>query len=130
MSHVIRQTRKAHLSQGEASEGLGIGVRQVKRLERLWTQDGDAGLVSRQRGRPSNHRLAAGQRDRIGVLLAKKYPDFGPTLAAEKLAEREGFTVPAEMVRRMQIALGLWRTRKRRQARVFQLRERRPRFGD
>ena len=129
-SHVIRQIREGHLSQGEASERLGVGVRQVKRLVRLWKQHGDAGLVSRQRGRPSNHRLAAGQRDRIEGLLAEKYPDFGPTLAAEKLSEREGITVSAETVRQMQIALGLWRPKKRRQARVFQLRERRPRFGE
>ena len=129
-SHVIRQTQEGHLSQRAASERLGIGVRQVKRLVRLWKQHGDAGLVSRQRGRLSNHRLAAGQRDRIGVLLAEKYPDFGPTLAAEKLSEREGITVSAETVRQMQIALGLWRPKKRRQARVFRLRERRPRFGE
>src|SRR5487761_2735230 len=116
-SHVIRQTQEGHLSQRAASERLGIGVRQVKRLVRLWKQHGDAGLVS-------------GQRDRIEGLLAEKYPDFGPTLAAEKLSEREGITVSAETVRQMQIALGLWRPKKRRQARVFRLRERRPRFGE
>lgn len=129
-SHVIRRTQEGHLSQRAASERLGIGVRQVKRLVRLWKQQGDAGLVSRQRGRASNHRLEAGRRERIGVLLREKYPDFGPRLAAEKLDEREGIKVSAETVRGIQIALGLWRPKKRRQARVFQLRERRPRFGE
>ena len=129
-SHVIRQTQEGGLSQRAASERLRIGVRQVKRLVRLWKQHGDAGLVSRQRGRASNHQLTAGQRDKIGVFLREKYPDFGPTLAAEKLAERERITVSVETVRRMQIALGLWRPKKRRQARVFCLRERRPRFGE
>ena len=34
----------------------------------------------------------------------EEYPDFGPTLAAEKLAEREGIAVSAETVRGMQSA--------------------------
>jgi hypothetical protein len=48
----------------------------------------------------------------------------------EKLLEREGIVVSVETVRRMQIGLGLWRPKHRRQKRLFQLRERRPRFGE
>ena len=129
-SHLVRQTQEKHLSQRQASERLGIGIRQFKRLVRSWKQQGDAGLVSRQRGRASNNRLAPGERERIAVLLRDKYPDFGPTLAVEKLLERDGIAVSAETVRQMQIAMGLWRPKRRRQKRVFQLRERRPRFGE
>jgi transposase len=129
-SHLVRQTQEQHLSQRQASERLGIGVRQFKRLVRSWKQQGDAGLVSRQRGRASNNRLAPGEHDRIAELLRDKYPDFGPTLAVEKLLERDGIVVSAETVRQMQIAMGLWRPKKRRHQRVFQLRERRPRFGE
>jgi len=129
-SHLVGQTQEKHLSQRQASERLGIGVRQFKRLVRSWKQQGDAGLVSRQRGRASNNRLASGERERIAELLRDKYPDFGPTLAVEKLLERDGIAVSAETVRQMQIAMGLWRPKKRRHKRVFQLRERRPRFGE
>lgn len=118
------------LSQREVSERLGIGVRQVKRLVRVWRDRGDVGLVSRQRGRPSNNRLAADRRARIADLLRGKYEGFGPTLAAEKFAAVEGIAVSAETIRQMQIGLGLWRPKKRRAKRVFQLRERRPRFGE
>ena len=88
-----------------ASERLGIGVRQFKRLVRSGAA-GDAGLVSRHRGRPSNNRLPPGERARIVELLRDKYPDFGPTLAVEKLLERDGITVSAETIRQMQIAMG------------------------
>ena len=37
---------------------------------------------------------------------------------------------PSELGRRLQIDLGLWRPKTRRAKRVFQLRERRPRFGE
>jgi len=129
-SHLVRQTQEKQLSQRQASERLGIGVRQFKRLVRSWKQQGDAGLVSRQRGRPSNNRLTEARRERIAALLGDKYLDFGPTLAVEKLLEHEGIMVSTETVRRLQIDLGLWRAKRRRQKRVFQLRERRPRFGE
>lgn len=57
---VVRQCVEGLLSQLEASERLGIGVRQVKRLVRAWRRDGDAGLVSRHRGRPSPRRMNDG----------------------------------------------------------------------
>jgi hypothetical protein len=86
--------------------------------------------VSRQRGRPSHRRMNEALRARIGGLLKEKYADFGATLATEKLLELDGIQVSVEMVRRIQIGLRLWRPKTRRARRVFQLRERRPRFGE
>ena len=63
-------------------------------------------------------------------LLRNKYADFGAALAAEKLLELDQIKVSAETVRRIQIDLGLWRPKKRRAKRVFQLRQHRPRFGE
>jgi hypothetical protein len=74
--------------------------------------------------------MSAAARGRIEVLLRQKYADFGATLAAEKLLELDGIKVSVEMVRRIQISLGLWRPKTRRARRVFQLRQRRPRFGE
>ena len=88
------------------------------------------GLVSRQRGRVSHNRLEEGLRDRIAALLRDKYADFGPTLASEKLLELEGITVSRETIRQMQVTLALWKPKSRRVRRVFQLRDRRPRFGE
>jgi transposase len=120
----VRQAVEGRLGQREAAERVGIGVRQFKRLVRCWRCDGDAGLISRQRGRPSHRRM--NEALRIGGLLREKYADFGATLASEKLLELDGIKVSAETVRRLQIGLGLWRPK----SRVFQLRERRPRFGE
>jgi transposase len=129
-SHVVRQSVEHHLSHQEGAERLGISVRQFKRLVRAWKQDGAAGLVSRQRGLPSHNRLADAERSRILGLLAEKYADFGPTLAAEKLLELDGITVSRETIRQLQIGARLWKPKRRRVRRVFQTRERRPRFGE
>jgi transposase len=127
---LVRQAVRGELSQVECAQRLGIGVRQFKRLVRAWRNEGDRGLVSRQRGRPSHRRMSEGTRGRIEELLRQKYVDFGATLAAEKLLELDGIKVSIEMVRRIQISLGLWRPKTRRARRVFQLRQRRPRFGE
>jgi transposase len=129
-SHLIRQTIEKCLSQREAAERLGISRRQFKRLVRAWKQHGDVGLVSRQRGRTAHNRLSEAVRLRIERLLRQTYPDFGPTLAAEKLAERDGIVVSRETVRRIQTRLKLHRPKKRGEKRVFQVRDRRPRFGE
>jgi transposase len=129
-SHVIRRTVEKTLTQREGAEQLGVGLRQFKRLAHAWRQDGDAGLINRQRGHASNNRLPMATRRQIEQLLRDVYPDFGPTLAAEKLAERDGIVVSRETVRQIQVGLKLHKPKKRRQKRVFQLRDRRPRFGE
>ena len=121
---------KSRVGQREASERLGIGVRQFKRLVRSWRQDGDAGLLSRQRGRPSNRRPNDICRAEIAPLLKGRYAGFGATLASEKLLKLDAITVLVETVRQMQISRGEWKPKARRAKRVFQLRERRPRFGE
>ena len=129
-SFLVRHSVEGRLSQREASERLGISVRQFKRLVRVWRREGDAGLVSRQRGRPSHRRMSEALRTRIGDLPKVQYADFGPTLVLEKLLELDGIKISVEMVRRILISRRLWRPKTRRARRVFQLRERRPRVGE
>ena len=127
----VREAVACRIGQGEAAARLGIGVRQFKRLVRGWKDAGDAGLVSRHRGRRSNNRMSEDKRNRLcGLLRAEVYRGFGATLMAETLLEREGLEVSAETVRRIQIELGLWRPKTRRAKRVFQIRPRRARFGE
>ena len=129
-SHLVRQCVEGLLGRREASERLGIGVRQFKRLVRRWRGAGDAGLVSRRGGRAAPNRLDDAVRERVKSLLRGKYPDFGATLASEKLLELDGIAISRESVRRLQIELKLRKPKRRRARRVFRLRERRPRFGE
>ena len=73
--------------------------------------------------------MEAGLRSRIEGLLWDKYWILA-TPAAEKLGELDGIVVSREWVRRLQIALGLARAKRRRAQRVHPPRERRPRFGE
>jgi hypothetical protein len=97
--HVIRQVVDRTLTQVEAARLLGLTDRQIRRLIRQVEQAGDQGLVHRGRGKPSNRRIAAPVKAKVLRLYAAQYGDFGPTLAAEKLAERHGITISAETLR-------------------------------
>jgi hypothetical protein len=63
-------------------------------------------------------------------LIIERYRDFGPTLATEKLNEVHGIPISDESVRKIMIAEGIWKHRRKRKPSVFQMRERRACFGE
>jgi transposase len=115
---------------GRAAERLGLSVRQIERLVIRYRAEGPVGLISRHRNRTGNRALKAPLADSIVAVLREHYPDFGPTLAAEKLQSRHGITVAKETVRQLQIASGLWLPRKQRPPRIQQPRKRRACLGE
>ena len=125
---VLHSVLEGQRTQVEAARLLRLTPRHVRRLLLRLQQGGDAALDHGLRGRPSNHRKAATLRRRVLQLYRKDYADFGPTFAAEKLAER-GLEVSADTLRRWLLAEGLWQPQRRRD----QHRSRRPRrscFGE
>ena len=127
---VVRKVSARRLRQREAAEQLGLSVRQVKRLLRRYRDRGAAGLVSRRRGRRPNNAMDPGLRREVMGWVAKRYADFGPTLACEKLTEAHGYRLSAETLRQWMIAEGLWRSKSRRRLRIHQRRPRRACFGE
>jgi transposase len=127
---IISRVIERRLTQRKAAERLGLSVRQVERLCRAYRRDGASGLVSRQRGRPSNRKLGAFFRDRALDLVRGRYADFGPTLACEKLTEQHGFDLSRETLRRWMIDAGLWIPRSQRDRRAYQPRHRRSCLGE
>lgn len=127
---VIRAVGEGRLKQGAAAERLGVSVRQVKRLVRAWRGTGAAGLVSKRRGRASARRIDEQTKQRWIDLIRQRYPDFGPTLACEQLAEHHGFAHSRETLRGWMIEAGLWKDQPVRRKRVFQLRPRCPAVGE
>jgi|GEM_PF-4027006 len=78
---------------------LALSERQVRRLlDRIQT-GGAASIRHKAIGRPSNNRINGGIRDYAVALVRESYADFGPTLATEKLAERDGLQASRETVR-------------------------------
>jgi transposase len=127
---VLRDVDRGDLPLRAAAQLLGRSERQVWRLLKAFRAEGAAGLVAKKRGRPSNRKTAPAVRTAALWIVRQNYADFGPTLAAEKLAGEHGFSFSSETVRKWMIADGLWLDRKQRQRRVHQPRPRRECVGE
>jgi transposase len=108
-----------------AAKLLGLSRRQVHRLLSAYRAQGASALVSKRRGQPSNRRYPAELRHKVLGLVREPYHDFGPTFAAEKLAEHHDVTISHETLRQWMIQDGLWLTRPERKKRIHQPRPRR-----
>jgi transposase len=126
---VVQAVEEGHLKQTEGARRLGLSARQVRRLQVRVRAEGDRGLLHRLRGRGSNRKLEAGIEKRLLEEVRKRYVDFGPTLATEKLAG-QGLKVSRETLRKRMIEAGLWKPRRQRVKAVHVWRERRAAFGE
>lgn len=127
---IIQANLAKRLKNGQAAEQLGISVRHLKRLKRAFKRGGAKALVSKQRGRRSNHQLDTEALARARVLLHTKYSDFGPTFAHEKLVEVHHLALSRERVRQLMIQEGLWQPHRAKRAAFHPLRERRAQRGE
>lgn len=102
---VMGRVAKQDLKLGDAAAVLDLSYRQAKRVWRRYRQAGGEGLKHGNAGRPSNRGKPVKQRRRVLDLIRKKYSGaegerFGPTLAAEHLAEEDGVVIDHETLRR------------------------------
>src|SRR4051812_5497090 len=127
---VLLGVRSGGLRVADACELLGLKRRQVFRLLAGLKHGGAASLISKRRGRPSNNRLPEVYRELALSLVREQYADFGPTLAAEKLAKVHGCAISRETLRVWMIAAGLWVDRRHRLPSPHQPRRRRDCVGE
>jgi len=127
--HVIQKVVERVIKQVEAAEILSLSSRQIRRVIKRIRLEGERGIIHKSRGRPSNRRIPGKIRDKVIQLYRKCYQDFGPTLASEKLVERDGIRINDETLRVWLIESGDWKkTRWRRGHR--QWRERKHHYGE
>src|SRR6266446_1717009 len=88
---VLRDVDRGGLPVGAAAQLLERSERQVWRLLKAFRAEGAPGLISKKRGRPSNRKTSEAIRSAVLWIVRQNYADFGPTLAAEKLAGEHGF---------------------------------------
>jgi hypothetical protein len=125
---IFGRVKRGELQQKEAAVLCHLEYRYLRRLYKRYCEQGDRGLVHQGRGRPSNRAKTGSFKATVLARYQERYPDFGPTLAAEKLA-LDGHVVDHETLRGWLIKAGLWQKRRKR-ARHRSWRERRAHFGE
>ena len=125
----MAQVDDGRLSVQNGANMLDITKRQMFRLLKRYRTDGAPAIRHKARGKFPNNKIYQAKRDYAVALVKENYEDFGPTLAAEMLAELHGTKVSRETLRKWMTDDGLWLSR--RQRRTFhQPRSRRECYGE
>jgi hypothetical protein len=127
----LKKAKKGVITQRQAAEEMGQTERHVRRLLKLLKAKGDKAIVHALRGRRSNRKLDEEvQQTALEILSREVYAGFGPTLAAEYLAEKHGIHAGRETVRKWMIAGKLWHAQRQSIEKIHQWRSRRSRVGE
>lgn len=126
---MIHEVLKRRITQEKAAELLGLSSRQIRRLLGRFQTKGALGLVHRLRGQSSNRKYPQIFQKKVLRLYESHYQGFGPTLAQEKLSERNQLFLGRETLRRWLVQAGLWQIKKKRQKHRL-WRERKSSFGE
>lgn len=110
----IEKLIREEINGTEAAKQLSLSVRQIRRLKVKVKKHGIKGLAHGNRGEPSNNRMAKEKIDKIKLIVEKKYRDFKPTFAAEKLDERHGIKISNEKLRGLMTDWGIWKPKPRK----------------
>jgi len=127
---VMKRLENKEINLTKATEELGFCYRQVLRVWKRYQKEGPLGLISRRRGKPSNHQLSNILLESALSWIKEKYSDYGPTLVKEKLEEKHKLILGKETLRKLMIKEGLWKAKKAKDRKVHPRRTRRSRFGE
>lgn len=125
---ILERVKSGDLTLAQAAPLMRVGYRQAKRIQSRWRAHGASALVHGLRGGKGNRTRCTSQREQALEWVRSHYADYGPTLAAERLAEVHGFKVDHETLRRWMKAEGLWAGR-RKERKHRRRRKRRERPG-
>lgn len=110
----IKRLIRKEVNGTEAALQLSLSVRQIRNLKGKVKKYGERGIIHRNRGRPSNNRMPEKRIKKMEEIVKKKYPDFGPTFAAEKLEEDHKIKVSSEKLRLLMVDWKLWKPKPRK----------------
>jgi|TARA_B110000977_G_C11026031_1_gene473187 hypothetical protein len=111
---VLSQVTHGRMTASAGANVLNLSRRQVQRLLKTFQSNGAAAIRHKARGRTSNNRIDPAIQDYAVSLVKERYVDFGPTFAAEKLAESHDLKVSRETLRKWMQDAGIWVSRKQR----------------
>lgn len=97
--NVIHKVLDKSITQIEASGILDLTDRHIRRMAARIAKEGDRGIVHKLRGKTAHNRTLDKIKKKALSLCKNIYKGFSPTLASEKLFERDKIKVSRELLR-------------------------------
>ena len=97
--NVIHKVLDKSITQTEAAGILDLTDRHIRRMAARIVKEGDKGIVNKLRGRPAHNCTLDKVKTKALNLCKNIYEGFSPTLASEKLFERDKIKLSRELLR-------------------------------
>jgi len=127
---IIKKLTNKEFNGSEAARLLSLTTRHIRRLKKRVKEKGISGLIHGNRGKQGNRAIPDAEKQKIIDLLHKRYHDFGPTFASEKLDELHKIKRDKGTIRSIMIAEGLWKPRQKKKERHRAWRQRKACYGE
>ena len=128
---IIQRLIRKEINGTEASKQIGLTIRQVKNIKAEVKKHDFQGVIHSNRGRSSNRKISEGKIKEIETIVNSNYPDFGPTLAAEKLDGNHQIKIGKEKLRCLMTEWGLWNPKPRKKNKEYRSwRPRKEQYGE
>lgn len=121
---ILHKVMERRLTQVQAAEMLDLSDRQIRRIISKIKTRGTLAIVHGNRGRISPFKMPRSFEDKVIRVIKRKYYDFGPTFAAEKLLECENIKISREKLRQLMLSRDIKHFKRRKSKRIHQWRER------
>ena len=127
----IRSCIDKEITNQEASNRLGVNIRQIQRLKRSVEEIGEQGIVHGLKGKVAHNKTEKNTINKVKEFFKEdKHKDFGPTFAQEKLI-KVGVSKSLETIRSLMIENGIWKHKTRRSPEIHrEWRERVSMYGE
>ena len=126
---VVSAVGEGRLGAGEAAVGLGLSVRQVRRLLARFRKEGAAAMAHGNRGKKPYNKLDDSVVVKVRQLAQSKYAGLNTQHLTEILSESEGLILSRSTVRRVLLGAGIKSPKTRRSPQHRSRRERRAQRG-
>jgi IS30 family transposase len=126
---ILEKIIDKRLSLTQGAKHLNLSPRHLRRLKKAYLAGGAAALISKKRGK-TNRRHSTKLKDLVLSLLSEHYADYGPTLAAEKLAEHHQILVSKETIRQWMHEANIRQIHEAKELTLHQPRHRRSTIGE
>jgi len=128
---IIQNLIKKKINGTTASKQIGLSIRQTKRIKAKVVKQGPKGIIHANRDKPGNHRIPEQKIKQAEQIIRKRYFDFGPTFATEKLETNHQIKISKEALRHLMIQWKLWQPKPRKQNKEYRSwRPRKEQYGE
>ena len=128
---VVQKLIRKKINGTEAAKQIDLSIRQVKRIKARVLKQGLKGVIHKNRERIGNRRIKPEIVEKAKYWLKKRYYDFQPTFAMEKLEENHKIKLSKEKIRQIMIEMGLWKPRPRKKNKEYRAwRQRKDYYGE